>query len=150
MNVPEFIESAMRSDKPISSVLEALKSGALKHEEVFNHFKQEYTPVVQRALAAFGRGELFAAQKETWQEFVAGKNVQADKQAWLKFAADVDMAQMKLEQVSPICDFAYARVMSPTMSDRKELLEAEGSGAYEMARERWASTNQREGWLWRR
>lgn len=146
----DYIESLMQSAKPISSILKDLQTGKLQRQDVFAHFKSQYRPIVAARVKAFQLGDLFIAQRATLGDWLQMRGRQTDLNTWLDVRAEVDMAQMKLDEVRPLHEFYCARVESPGPTERKKLLEVEGSAEFNKYRERWGLRNAREGWSeWR-
>lgn len=156
MTVDELMRDAAQSGKPISSVLNALAEGSIKHDDVTLHFDKMYRPIVAEHIRKFQAGDLFKNQRANFQSWLAGIYNDEDYDVYLRVASDFNMLCRKTEdgrlvpmQVDPnILDFVGLRVLwSPHI---RNAIKKEGAGyGYDKFRDNWSKTNRVKGWLWR-
>lgn len=86
-DVGAYIRGLMETEKPISTVLRDLKSGKLKHTDVYKYFEKTHRPIVAGMVSKFQAGNLFAAQRQNLGDWLAGKDYPRDNQVWLDLRA---------------------------------------------------------------
>jgi hypothetical protein len=130
----------------ITRTLEALKTGKLKHADVFSYYAKQNLEPFKALVARFGQGRLFGAQTATYPDWAAGKGYQDDLGAFCEAKATAWMAQMEdSPSWQDICKF-FAKRIAPGPGIRKFLSEGPDGAGY---RDTWAKVNQQEGWDWR-
>lgn len=144
MNLSEYLDRAERGDPQatVLGLLKDLQAGRVKHEDVHAHYKAKNLPALNAMVEAFGKGNLFAAQRQDFNTWLRGDGWHRDAQTASDFRALEDLCGVKVEAVR---NFYYAMVQG-SPGARRNLAEKAG-GEDELARQ-WGARTIREGWRW--
>jgi hypothetical protein len=134
----------------ISTVLKELREKKIKHQDVFDYYAERYMPIVQDRVRSFQTGKLFICQTLDFDGFMECVGWGQDNQTWLDVQCEYWMAKKELDK--NIFEFSAKRINTPNLSYRRFLRsDAPGANrAFADYRNRWASENQRNGWMWTR
>lgn len=124
-------------------VMKAVREKKLDPHEVFDHYKAEAMPKINAMVSAFGRGQLFLAQRQTWEQWKSGDKHHTDYETANSFRALCDLAQISVPRA--LEHFICRRVLRNAAA-RKRIMDERGE---ENIRLRWVAENTKEGWTWR-
>jgi hypothetical protein len=150
MVIAEYIQKAERGEPgaSVAQILRDVKAGIVKAEDIHAHYDAQYKPIVFAKLQAFGRGELFACQKEDFQTWMLGKSYGKDFQRYLDLKGEVGMLlPVNRKAASGVFMFCLKRILMPGTATTRAAKEKEHGR--EAIRQKWLSTNDRFGWNWR-
>lgn len=144
MELSAYIERAERGDPQatVLGLLGDLSSGKVKHEDVHAHYKSRNMPRLNEAVQQFGKGSLFAAQRQDYGAWLRGDGWAKDYKIALEFRAVEDLCGV---QVQAVRNFIHAMVQ-PSPGARKHMADRAG-GDDELGRQ-WGARTIKEGWRW--
>lgn len=137
------IEAGTDGMRTAVMLMDKVKRGEVKAEEIYAHYKSEAMPKINAMVSAFGRGQLFLAQKQTWEQWKSGDKQHTDYETANSFRALCDLAQISVPRA--LEHFICRRVLRNAAA-RKRIMDERGE---ENIRLRWVAENTKEGWTWR-
>lgn len=140
----DYIDRAENAEDPSATVAELLRdlsSGKVKHEDVHAHYKARNMPRLNEAVMLFGKGDLFAAQRQDYGTWLSGAGWHKDYERALNFRALEDLCGVQVEGVR---GFIHAMVQ-PSPGARQR--DAERAGSDDHSRQ-WSARTIKGGWRW--
>lgn len=147
-----YLDKAERGDpgSTIAQLMEDLSSGKVKHEDVFAHYKAKNNGRLLSAIALFGDGQLFAAQRQDHSAWLQGYGWHKDNATALEFRAVCDLCQFKpkprdeKDVVRNVLDF-IAFMVQPSPGARKHDAQRMGEDDYSRY---WGTVCVKRNWKW--